>query len=258
MFIRWLFLCMILRELGKNIDILGKPEDIQMNWFWGLGIALSTLFLILLFSKITCTIHVCKYDQFDTISIRIRILFGLYTYKQEITFADFQSSLQHVSWSTKKQEQTKTPMNQEKTTDLDQTWIHITFEKLEHWKHSFEDILNRIQKYNHTFLTLLKIIHIDSFRWETMVGTNDAAETGVLTGIIWAMKSMVLAGVCHFFVMNDSPRLIVQPDFQQKTLRLQLDCIIHVSVGQAMFTACKLGILWMREGIMWRNIRLKG
>lgn len=68
-----------------------------------------------------------------------------------------------------------------------------------------------------------KIVICDKFCWITAFGLSDAAQTGVLSGMIWSIKGNILAFLKRFFIFNDKkPELKVIPDFKKAHLFLEI------------------------------------
>lgn len=81
--------------------------------------------------------------------------------------------------------------------------------------------------------------------WVTTCGTGDAAETALLSGIIWSIKASILPWVSRY--CSDRPRINVVPTFQRKTLNSDLSCMFQVKIGDAIAMIKKIRRHW-KEG----------
>ncbi|MCO7124847.1 DUF2953 domain-containing protein [Sporolactobacillus shoreicorticis] len=81
--------------------------------------------------------------------------------------------------------------------------------------------------------------------WVTTCGTGDAAETALLSGIIWSIKASILPWIAQF--CSDHPRINVVPAFQRKTLNSNLSCMFQVKIGDAIAMIKKIRGQW-KEG----------
>lgn len=87
------------------------------------------------------------------------------------------------------------------------------------------------------------------FRWETTVGTGDASATALVVGILWGLKSSILALMEQRLVLLGRPMARVTPNFSKAELTTELLCIFHLSVGQIMWrTLCDAAQRWQRKG----------
>ena len=73
---------------------------------------------------------------------------------------------------------------------------------------------------------------IERFEWRTEFGTGDAALTGCLTGILWALKSTVLGFLSRRFVFEAPPQFTVSPLFNRTCLALEVFCIFRFTIGE--------------------------
>ena len=75
-------------------------------------------------------------------------------------------------------------------------------------------------------IRFLNRVHLEQFEWKSVIGTNDAALTGKIAGIVWGLKGIV-AGLFDFYLqMKKTPNLDVQADFQNKQSKTSISCMI--------------------------------
>ena len=61
------------------------------------------------------------------------------------------------------------------------------------------------------------------FGWKTAFGVSDAAQTGMLSGMIWSIKGNVLAFLKRYFIFHDQkPEIEVHPDFKRAHLYMEI------------------------------------
>ncbi|MBE3595793.1 MAG: DUF2953 domain-containing protein [Hydrogenibacillus sp.] len=83
-------------------------------------------------------------------------------------------------------------------------------------------------------------IHLTSFRWRSIVGTGDAAESAILSGLAHQVKTFVWVLLASWTTAERVPELTVKPDFRAPNFTTALDCIAHIRLGDAMLTAIKI------------------
>ncbi|MBW4828786.1 MAG: DUF2953 domain-containing protein [Clostridiaceae bacterium] len=71
--------------------------------------------------------------------------------------------------------------------------------------------------------------HLKKLYWVTSVGTEDAALTGIYTGILWAIKNSIIS----IFINKtevDEIYIDVHPDFNEKKFEIIFNCIIKCNL----------------------------
>ncbi|MBO8137906.1 MAG: DUF2953 domain-containing protein [Desulfotomaculum sp.] len=88
---------------------------------------------------------------------------------------------------------------------------------------------------------LLNHVQCRYLKWHTKLGIEDAAVTGVATGLAWAAKTGLLSVLFKLVKPPlQRPELQVKPNFNSKELIMDLDCIFEVRLGYIMITGTKM------------------
>jgi hypothetical protein len=89
--------------------------------------------------------------------------------------------------------------------------------------------------------------------WITKVGLEDAAVTGISTGLLWSVKGLVYSVICqmeHWHIHKVELKVI--PNFKQKLFEVHLDCIFKFTIGHIIIAGIKLLIFllffWLKGG----------
>lgn len=93
---------------------------------------------------------------------------------------------------------------------------------------------------------LLSAFSVQKFRWKTRIGTGDAALTGVLVGVSYALFGVIAKIMESRLTFLQPPELQVIPDFQENQLQMDLDCIVKTRLGQAIYAVARVVILLQR------------
>lgn len=88
--------------------------------------------------------------------------------------------------------------------------------------------------------SFLKKIKLEHFEWRTGIGTGEAADTGVFSGLIWAVKGSIVGTLSHLLTLRAAPRLRVDLAFQQPFLSTHLVCIVRLRIGHAIIAAIRM------------------
>lgn len=84
---------------------------------------------------------------------------------------------------------------------------------------------------------------IRQLTWHTELGLEDSDRLAVLTGGLWAVKGLVVAGLYHVFSFSAPPVIRVLPRFNRNYFRLSVSCILEFPLGYAIITAFYAGFL---------------
>ncbi|WP_186578373.1 DUF2953 domain-containing protein [Aquibacillus kalidii] len=87
------------------------------------------------------------------------------------------------------------------------------------------------------YLTKVKV---KKFKWNTQFGIGDAGKTGILTGVVWGLKSGILKVMIDHMRVKDRPIVNVFPVFQHKTINVEFECMVSVRLGQTMYAIIQL------------------
>ncbi len=100
------------------------------------------------------------------------------------------------------------------------------------WKKSFQVLPNtlfQLQDYFKILNLVLRYIVVEKLDWRTALGLNDAMNTAVSTGSLWAFKGIfvsILSSRSHLkdLIIN------VEPDFSTSRFWSRLDCILKMRI----------------------------
>ncbi|MFS8512834.1 Protein of unknown function [Planifilum fulgidum] len=130
----------------------------------------------------------------------------------------------------------------------------ITLETVGRYQRRFQSLKRRVRDLNDTIRLFLRHVTCERLEWATTIGTGDAAETGVLTGMAWAIKTALVQAVGRHVRWARPPALDVRPSFGERRLQSHLLCIVRFRLGHLILAVTRL-YLNMRKGSegTWRN-----
>ncbi|EOD01083.1 hypothetical protein L21TH_0846 [Caldisalinibacter kiritimatiensis] len=76
---------------------------------------------------------------------------------------------------------------------------------------------------------LLEKIKIKKLIWISKIGINDAASTGIVTGFVWALKSLIVSLISKDKTINNC-KIDVQPIYSQNQFETYFNCIIKLKL----------------------------
>ncbi|MDF9760172.1 MULTISPECIES: DUF2953 domain-containing protein [Peribacillus] len=199
-----------------------------------IGILILVL-LILIFTKVRVYIDYKRVQTNDKIHIKLSAWYGLihYTFKVPVIKKDDDSAAivvkeeQEMNGKTEKEEKKK-----------------ITPEDLRDGFADMKELLQHMVGFHRVVRQFTGKIQVKKFSWHSIVGTKNAAHTGVLTGACWALKGSIIGLLTTYFNFRIMPAYSITPDFQRWQANTSISCILQFRIGQAMVTGIKLLRYW--------------
>ena len=125
-------------------------------------------------------------------------------------------------------------------------------------QHKAYRLLKRVHNLLPIIKRFLKTIRLENLQWKTAIGTADAAETGVLTGIVWGIKSSIVGFISTNLTVRKIPQIHVHPLFQQKKIKTEIRCMIRFRIGNAILAGIRLLLnLRKRRDVKWQSTQYR-
>lgn len=149
----------------------------------------------------------------DHVIITIYLLWKLIKFRKDI------------SKDTDKKEKQKTD------TELHDKYIHL--KQLYH-------LFSIIKKY------LNKKLEISDLKIKFEIGTGDACYTGIAAGMAWSLIGTAISTITSTFKTKKF-NCKVLPDFNKRTVKLDLDCIFTIKIVHIIVVALKMLIYYLKN-----------
>ncbi|MDR6224553.1 DUF2953 domain-containing protein [Desmospora profundinema] len=219
-----------------------------MAWLLGSGF-LVLFFLLMLFSTVRIRLLYHRRDEDDEMAVQVRMWAGLL--RLQYRFPTIRLTPEGVDLD----EKTGTPWPGKKP-----PWHRrIGWKTIRRMQQNFSDIKQRVVDLYDVFRGFLGHVKCERLTWKSHLGTGDAAETGVLTGLAWGVKTSLVGFMGSYIRWVVRPHLDVVPYFQERRLETDLDCMIRFRLGHAILAVIRL-LTRMRgkggEGT-WKNTQFK-
>lgn len=91
-------------------------------------------------------------------------------------------------------------------------------------------------------------IYIKKLKWHTVFGVGDAAETGILTGLMWNIKTLLTSTMAIMFKGVSIPDLKIVPYFNETVFSTKFDCILSIRIGHAIIASIIFLITDRKDG----------
>ncbi|MGE7758891.1 DUF2953 domain-containing protein [Peribacillus sp. NPDC097895] len=206
-----------------------------MKWLLLIMGILILVLLLLIFTKVRVYIDFKRVQKNDLIHIKLSAWYGLfhYTFKVPVIKMDDDSAAIVV-----KQEQGM--KEEEKKEEMKK----ITPEDLRDEFADMKEILHHVVGFHRTVRHFTGKVQVKKFTWHSMVGAKNAAHTGMLTGVCWALKGSIIGLLTTYFNFRIMPSYSITPDFHRWQANTTISCILQFRIGQAMVTGIKLLRYW--------------
>ncbi len=224
-----------------------------MIWAWVAG-AVAVLIFALAQSKINICLSFVHMEQNDEIRIDVRSLFGLIRYRYIVPLLRFQGWLEGLELATE-----KANPNKQGHVDGDPK-RKIDFDKIKEAIDKFRILLHNCFKFNQWFRRLLTRFHCTELNWKTSAGIGDAAETAVVVGTLWGLKTSLLGYIFRMIRLEAKPELQVMPVFNQNVFITEGVCRLHIRLWHLVSAGIQLlfRILKVKGGLRaWKKVLLR-
>lgn len=91
-------------------------------------------------------------------------------------------------------------------------------------------------------------INVDKLEWETEIGFEDAAATGIISGLMLITKGSLISFLTDKYRLKTA-KINVVPVFNRHYLKTNIHCIIHFKPGYAIIAAVKVLLVKLKEVI---------
>lgn len=107
----------------------------------------------------------------------------------------------------------------------------------------FLDFLSRVSwfltRYRTAVIYGLRRIRIRELVWHTVTGAREADKTGLLTGLVWLAKALVLTTAARYVRFTVPPRFTVSPNFKAPGSGTALRCVLDIRLGNLLVAALR-------------------
>ncbi|MBA4603846.1 DUF2953 domain-containing protein [Thermoactinomyces sp. AMNI-1] len=199
-----------------------------------LGIAIIILFLVW-YSTIRVEILFKRDQQNNDGEIKIVVFGGLLRFKfnlSQLEWKGFDEGIQVKGKLKNQMAKIQTGQKKEK--------VQVNKRKVRAFRHKYLKMLRQIDEFQQIMHWFFGKITCEKLIWKTRLGTGDAAEAGILTGIAWGIKWALVGMLGSRIRWKFTPQLSIDPDFNHEILEIYFHSIIRFRIGHAILTVKRL------------------
>ncbi len=189
-------------------------------------------------TKLTIILDVIHVGDNDHIKIKIKAWYGLLRYTIKIPFVKIDDQANIII----KEEQ---KMGDESSTNEgSKNKKKITPEEEVKAIHDIKEIVQHVVGIHKIVQRFLRKIKVRQFIWHSQIGIGDAAHTGLITGVAWSIKGVVIGIVGEYMKLKTTPIVTITPEFNLLCSRTKLQCIFQFRIGQAILAGIQFLKYW--------------
>ncbi len=211
---------------------------------WILLIILIAILLIP-FTTLSIRFQYRKRGADDHVGVTLRWLGGL---------VRLHYSVPKLSWTERGDVSTRQVVQTGKGKTLMSKRKRISLKKLRRFQKNAQRMRRQVRDLHGLLRRFFQHVTCERLEWVSTIGTGDSAETGILTGVAWALKTALVSVAGRYVRWARSPRLDIHPSFERQRLESDLVCIVRFRLGHLILAVARL-YLNMRKGSegTWQN-----
>lgn len=214
-----------------------------MGWWIVAGILLTGM-LLLACSRIQVKLRFVRVRGDDKLTVEFRALYGLWRKQVEVPVMEWGRDGLHIVTESGSKGGAQQPVSSSHTSEetLDKEW-------LDNYIRQGKELLAVTVRLSDWAKAMLARTKCTELRWSTSLGLGDAADTAVATGIVWGLKTGLLAVMFRHMQRKTTPRLAVTPLFNRTAFATE-----GVLVAQLPLGVAAVGLVHL----LYRVFRVKG
>ncbi|MEX2103766.1 MAG: DUF2953 domain-containing protein [Bacilli bacterium] len=228
-----------------------------LSWLFIICLTLLVIVLIIiiifLFSHLRVHIEANRSGEKDEIRLDIYAMFNIIHYRIHIPSVKLHIAQKNIETETeagivqtngtpanKKKLKFLTPRSKKRSTEVAMVLLH------------------NIKNLHQLLLQVLRHVKVDELIWKSRIGTGDAAETGVLTGIAWSVKSTLIGYITSYIQLFTIPKMDIAPSFHETKLETTFRCVFRFRVIYGVVIGLRLFFRALKNGKkIWRGFQVK-
>jgi len=200
---------------------------------------LFLLFLItIMFLRIRFDVRYKRKGEDDLFELQMTMLRGLVKFKTKIPMVEIESRLIKPMVKVKAEAEAGIPHPVTGKGAIIKIPLLRIFKDFPHYLKKGLQYFNR---YKTVIKKVMRSIRFHYFSWTTQIGLGDPADTGIATGVVWALKGLFFPIInSSLGSMKTPPKLLVQPCFDSRCLWLDFRCIFDIRIGHIIIAGLNI------------------
>jgi len=198
-----------------------------MDWIWWSIAGILVAGMLFLFgSNIQLRIRFTRLEGDDHLTFDVRGLYGLIRLRFAVPM---------IVWDEHGINLTAKTINRLNRELLSGQNMSITRDKIEQFFRRMKELLAHTYEMFRWTRGLLSRIECTELSWVTRIGLDDAADTAITVGVVWGLKTSLLAFLFRYIRLAAVPSLSVQPQFNRVFFSTEAVCTARMKVFYALY-----------------------
>lgn len=200
-------------------------------------------------SRLYINLKYSRYDADDNLIIEVYVWRHLISYRVDIPVIEL-TRRRGTLWLESELEtvngENETCAQHEKKYALH--FVLVYLRNLKRLRKLYRQIQRAVRNYKKIMHCLNKYIECRHFYWKTRFGYEDAALTGIMAGVMWALKTYILCDMSKRCQITTKPVICVEPIFNKHILEINFECIFSIRLGQIITTGFTAFLIIFKGG----------
>lgn len=223
-----------------------------MKIFVAVVIIVVGLIVVLIFSALDIHIRYSRRLEDDEIQLTFK-LWKIVRYRYSVPTVNVENLWQGVT-----AEESRSASVKDKNVSEQKKRRQFTLEEVRQKYRTSVMMIRRVKNFTLIARRFMQRVQVIRLTWHTGLGVKDAADTAVLVGTAYALKSMFAETLNRLFLLRSVPDIRVVPRYNEKIWDTEFRCIVRFRIGHAILAGIRI---WMntkkgREEI-WQSTPFK-
>ncbi len=198
-------------------------------------VAASIIVFLIFLSKIYIEVTYKRNDGNDYVAVNVYALKKLISYTMQVPMV----RIVEKSDEFKLESTVRTAVSQEKTDSLrNEKMIKKTDQLIKEHPQKIKHIIQKFHHYTKKYCKIiekiLKLVVCEKLYWKTKFGSEDAALTGALVGLLWAFKTLLMNQFKRRIFSIGTLDIEVKPIFGSNQFEIDFQCIFSIRLGNVI------------------------
>jgi hypothetical protein len=218
-------------------------------WLWTVLAIVVVVIVIALLSRIRIRLRYSRSGQLDQLIVVFQAVYGLFHYQI------IMPTISIRGWNLVYRDKRVGGLTG--NTNENQKKRMIGIETIRRKFKSYRTIVQSTRQFKRWVRQFLKKVECTRWRLDFRVGTGDAAETAVLTGLLWALSGCASGVAGQLVTLKTSPKGQVAPNYSTTEFTVVWEADFRIRLGTALWFFIKLGLNSVHLGKAiraWRSL----
>lgn len=203
------------------------------------------LLVILLYAKIYITLRYQRDDTTDDLVVMVHLFKKLLVYKMQLPAIEIEAKIKDSDWlqSKFKAKQKTTPTERMPEEKFIRKTINFYIMHPGRIRHVFRLFRYGARLYMRLMGNMIVALYCEQLIWKTSYGAGDAGMTGVINGMLWTIKGLMMTRLKKRVIFIKKPIINVNPIFGADHLKVNFQCIFSIRLGNVINTIRNLYVI---------------